>query len=305
MASRQILQEALKYQTNRFSMNLFKPWKSHFYVLLLHPADAKVLRQTNYDQYGLPVVEVNQHVQLFNVEVIKATVEQTLGFAFNVLHYARYQINKKQRQVQGIYVLELLEPHPATQNVQVGTWCDRPTLEGLSFTNPSHQSIVENYLIELENESTPPYRPAWARLGWFREVSAWIEAQLEIFGYQQISPIQYVTSRSISCILKVETTGGTLFFKEIPTCLPLFCNEPRVTQALARLFPQHLPTILSIDSQHHRMLTADFGKPLGNQASSKMRQEIHRLFAQVQIQSIKHCDRLLNEYSSLFFAISH
>lgn len=270
-------------------MNLFKSWKSHFHALLLHPTEAKVLLQTNCNQYFLPSVEINQRIKSHNFEPIKAAIAKKLGIIVNVLHYASYQVKKEQRKVQGIYVLE---QYKANQEIRTGVWCDRSTLEGLSFTIPSHKSIIDKYLIELETDDIPPWRPPWSQPGWFHEVSIWIETQLKILGYKQISPIKYVKSRSISCILSVETTRGVLFFKESPTYLPLFCDEPKVTTALTDLFPQNMPSVISIDNQHHWMLLADFGKPIGNKTSSKMRQEICRLLAQIQIQSVKYCDRL-------------
>ncbi len=252
-------------------MNLFKPWKSHFHALLLHPTEANVLLQTNCNQYFLPSVEINQRVQSYDFEPIKAAIEEKLGVAVNVLHYASYHVKKRQHRVQGIYVLE---QYKATQELPIGVWCDRSTLKGLSFTVPNHKSIIEKYLIELEKDEIPPLRPPWAQPGWFREVSTWIETQLRILGYKQISPVKYVRSRSISCVLSVETTGGVLFFKAIPTYSPLFCDEPKVTTALTDLFTPNMPSVISIDNQHHWMLLADFGKPLGNRTSSKMREYI-------------------------------
>ena len=270
-------------------MNLFKSWKSHFHALLLHPTEAKILLKRNCNKYFLPSVEINQRIQLYDFEPIKTAVEKKLGIAVNVLHYASYHVQQAQHKVQGIYILEQYE---AAQEISTGVWCDRSTLKELSFIIPNHKSIIEKYLIEREKGDIPPLRPSWAQPGWFREASTWIETQLTILGYKQISPIKYVRSRSISCVLSVETTRGVLFFKEIPHYAPLFCDEPRVTTALTDLFAQNMPLVISIDNQHHWMLLADFGKPLGNRSSSKMRQEVCRLFAQIQIQSVKYRDRL-------------
>ena len=54
-----------------------------------------------------------------------------------------------------------------------------------------------------------------------------------------------------------------------------------------------MPTVMSLDSQRHWMLLVDFGKPISNRTSPKTRREICCLFAQLQNQSIKQCDRLL------------
>lgn len=83
-------------------MNLFKPWKSHFYALLLHPTEAKVLLKTNCNQHFLPSVEITQQVQSYDFEPIKTAIEKELGVAVNVLHYASYQVKREQHRVQGI-----------------------------------------------------------------------------------------------------------------------------------------------------------------------------------------------------------
>ncbi len=70
-------------------------------------------------------------------------------------------------------------------------------------------------------------------------------------------------------------------------------DEPIVTAELASLFPNHMPTVISIDRQRHWMLLEDFGKPIGWKVSFKVQQDIYRLFAQIQIQSVEHIDRLL------------
>ena len=270
-------------------MTLFKSWKSYFCALLLHPTETKVWIRGQDNHYFLPRVEIKRGIWLSNVQVIKEAMEQELNIAVNVLHYASYQVNKKQRQILGTYVLE---QHNLREEIEVGVWCDRSNIKSLSFTNPEEKSIVEQYLIELESNNISILRPPWAQTGWFNEASAWIEEQLDKLEYQQLTPIEYVKSSAISCVLKVETTIGTIYLKEAST-LPLFADEPAVTAELAHLFPQHIPTVISSDRQRHWLLLADFGKPIGGNVSLKVQQDIYCLFAQMQIQSVQYCDRLL------------
>ena len=270
-------------------MRLPCSWKSHFYALLLHPTEAKVLIRLSNNNCCLPRIKINQGIWLSNFQAIKDAMEQELSISVNVLHYASYQVDKGQRKIQGIYVLE---KHNPIEKIKVGTWCDLETLRSPSFTCLEQKSIVEEYLIELESSNIPKLRPPWAQPGWFSEASAWIEAQLVKFEYQQIAPVEYVKSWSISCILRVKTTTGTIYLKQAST-LPLFCDEPVVTAELANLFPNHIPTVISIDRQRHWMLLADFGKPINGNVSFKVEQDIYRLLAQIQIRSVKYSDRLL------------
>lgn len=271
-------------------MKLFKPWKSYFYALLLHPIEAKVLLGSNQNNYYLPHVEIRKRIWSGDLQAIKKAIEQELSISVNVLHYASYHVDQEQRKIKGIYVLE---QHNPTEEIQLGTWYDHQTLASLSCIEPEQKSIIEGYLIDLENDRIPELRPPWVRKGWFREASTWIEEQLEKIDYKQIAPIEYVRSWSISCVLRVQTTAGTLYFKESATFLPLFCDEPLVTKELASLFPNHLPNIINIDCQRHWMLLKDFGKPFGINIFLKRQQNIYCLFAQIQIKSVEHRDRLL------------
>ncbi len=270
-------------------MMLFKSWKSYFYALLLHPTEAKVLIRSSNDNYYLPRIEITKRIWPSNFKAIKDAMEQELSIPVNILNYASYQVDRQQRKIQGIY---LLEQHNPTDETNVGTWCDRKTLNSLSFTCPEQKSLIEEYLIELESSNIPKLRPPWAQPGWFSEASAWIEEELEKLEYQQLAPVDYVKSWSISCVLKVKTTAGNIYFKQAST-LPLFCAEPVVTVELANLFPRHMPTVISIDRQRHWMLLEDFGEPIGGNVSLKVQQDIYRLLAQIQIQSIEQRERLL------------
>ena len=173
---------------------LFQSWKSCFSALLLHPTEAKVSLQSSNSNYCLPYVEINKGIWLSNFKVIKDAIEQELNISVNVLHYATYQVDKGQRKIKAIYVVE---QHNSTEEIQVGTWCDhavpayadRTTLESLSFTYPEQKLIIEAYLIELESANIPKLRPPWAQPSWFSEASAWIEKQLEKLEYEQIAPV--------------------------------------------------------------------------------------------------------------------
>lgn len=271
-------------------MTLLKSWKSYFYVLLLHPTKAMVWIISNSNQdYSLPHINIDQRVWLGDAFLINNMINQKFGIAVNILHYVSFQINQKQKIIQGIYVLEL-QDLPETINQEI--WCDRQTLGGITFTNSEQKSLIEAYLIELETANIHQLRPPWTQPGWYDRASNWIAQELERLGYQQIAPIECIKTWSISCILKVQSTVGTLYFKQAST-LPLFCDEPVVTTELSNLFPNHIPKVISINREHHWLLLQDFGEPIGNQVSLKIKQNIYHLLAKIQIQSVEYRDRLL------------
>lgn len=262
-------------------------WQSRFDAVLLH--SSQVLIRDSNEGYYLPFVEFEDEIEFDDFQTIKAQLELEFGIAVNILHYANYQIDQEQRQIKGVYILE---QHIPTEEIHTGIWCALSTIDNLSFINPEQKSFVRAYLTEIESGNTPKLRPPWAQPGWFGKASAWIDEQLEKLKYKRVGSIEYVRSWSISCVLKVKTTAGTIYFKTASR-LPLFCDEPVVTKELAKLFPQQIPTVISIDRQRHWLLLEDFGESVGNDVSVEVKQNIYRSFAQIQIGSVAHRDRLL------------
>ena len=133
----------------------------------------------------------------------------------------------------------------------------------------------------------------WARAGWFAEASAWIEVAINELGYVQSGPVQQLRNWSISSLLVAPTTRGKLFFKAAAS-LPLFVNEPALTQTLATLHPDQLPTPLKIDRDKRWMLMEDFGAStrdaLGDAATDYA--AIFRAYGQLQRESAEHLDAL-------------
>ena len=291
-------------------MNLFKSWKTYIYALFIHPTDAKVflrfnqesltqekLRQENLCQenlqqghYELPSIEVKRGISFDDFESVKNEIHKALNIFANVLYNASYDVDKNQRQIQIICVLE--QQHPI-DNPSVGTWFELSTVKGLTFDRSEHKSIAEKCLIELELENIPPLRPLWAKPGWMDDTSGWIDASLAQSNYQKAIALEYIRNWSLSCVLKLQTPEGNVYFKESSIHPPLFCNEPKVTRTLATLFPQHIPTIIAADDQHHRMILEDFGHAVGHKISFKEKKDIYSLFVNIQIQSIQHQEQLL------------
>ena len=267
-----------------------RKWKSHLYAILPHPTEAKVLILANKTGCSLPHVCVNDDLECDEIPVIKKELEQKLGISINILYCAENNLNKSKREIHSIYVIE--NNHSITK-LDTGSWIDLTNLQNLSLKFPEHKLVIEEYLTEIETDNIPELRPPWAKTGWLDCASRWIETELLDLNYQQLAPVECIKTWGISCILRVRTNHGNLYLKEAST-LPLFCNEPVVTQELKKLFPEYIPTVLSINSERHWMLLADFGEPIGRNSPVKIKKDVYRLLAQIQIKSVEHIDNLLN-----------
>ncbi|MGB3637256.1 MAG: phosphotransferase [Rivularia sp. (in: cyanobacteria)] len=265
-------------------------WKFYLYAILPHPREAKILMLSNGDSWFLPSVCVNYDLECDDILVIKKELEQLLGISANILYCANNNYDESKHEIHGVYVLE---QNDSIKELKEASWINSATLKNLALKLPEHKSVVEEYLTEIESGNIPEVRSPWARVGWFDSASQWMKEQLQELNYKQLSSIECIKNWGISCVLRVNTDCGNLYLKEAST-LPLFCNEPVVTKELASLFPEHIPTVLSINSERHWMLLADFGEPIGRNSSVKVKKDVYRLLPQIQIKSVEHIDNLLN-----------
>lgn len=267
-----------------------RKWQSFFYAILPHPTEAKVLMRFDESGYFLPYSHKNEDIYYDDFITIKKAIEKRLKILFNILYYANLNSDKSKRQNHAIYVLE---HNFSIEAIKEGSWIDIHTLENLTLKQPEHKLVIQEYLTEVNSGNIPELRPQWARKGWFDSASKWIKEQLLHLNYQQTSSVECIRSWGMSCVLRVGTNAGNIYFKESST-LPLFCNEPLVTSELSNLFPEHIPVVLATEPQRHWMLLADFGKSVGRKAPIKVQKEVYSLLALIQIQSVQHIDKLLS-----------
>ena len=267
-----------------------RKWESYLYVILPHPTEPRILMLCDGSSYFLPYVRANKIINPSNFGTIKQLIEQEFGISVNILYSPSKEFDKSKGQIRAIYVVE---HNNSITKLKESSWIDIETLENLSLKQPEHKLIIAEYLREIESGNIPELRPPWAQAGWFDCAAQWIEEQLWELNYKQLAPIECIKSWGISCILRVNTSAGNIYLKEAST-LPLFCNEPAVTAELANLFPAHIPTVLSINTERRWMLLADFGEPIGRNAPVKVQKDVYGLLAQIQIKSVDYRVHLLS-----------
>lgn len=273
-----------------FNKLIKREWESHLYGILNHPTEAKVLILSSKTGCYLPHVSLNEDIGCDDIGDIKKAFEEKLGISVNILYYADNYFDKSKREIHSVYVLEQNNP---TAKLNEGSWINLESLQNLCLKIPEHQSIIEEYLKEIESGNVPELRPPWARKGWFTSANQWIEDQLLELNFEQPLSVECIKSWGISCVLKVNTKSGNFYLKEASR-LPLFCDEPVVTSELAKFFPEHIPRVLSINPERHWMLLADFGEPIARNTAINQKKDVYRLLAQIQIKSVEHIDNLLH-----------
>ena len=264
-------------------------WQSEFHFILSHPSESSILMVSRDVGWSLPTVCVEGRIGSEDFERINEVAQGELGSQVTAMRYVSYTVEESEHRVSAIFVLE---NHSSTVEPTGGEWVTHENWMGLSLALPEQRPVIEAHLAEIDHGSCPELRPPWARPGWFDAAQVWIEQQLSQLGHTVVRPVEHVKSWGISCVLRAHTHAGNFFFKEAST-LPLFADEPSVTSALARLFPDHVPRPLGIDRERGWMLLSDFGRPVDELGKDVDRGDVYRVFAELQIRSAEHVDELL------------
>lgn len=241
------------------------------------------------DGWMLPTVRVNEEWWSPNwLARITGQVHRQLGVSATVL-----------RHVQGppLWTLEL-ETHGPERGAPAGArWASRAELDGLPLAVPGLRSPLEAWFADVESGQVPQQRAPWQRRGWFSEALRWIEEQLGHAGLRRAGPVQQLKGAwHISCVLRVPTERGDLYFKA-DRCLP--SCEATLVAALSARWSQRVPGIVAMDADRCWMLVRDFGPHvLEPDYDRPMSPHAHwegaaRGFAQLQVDAAAHVDEWL------------
>lgn len=248
----------------------------------------------------MPHVEFQERVWLPWSQPIIRGIRDAVGIDAVVLRYTAVAVDERAAEphLRAVSVMEALDP--AAKVPSDARWIGHQDLLDLPLAQPDQRALLAECLRELQNGVVPPLRPAWARRGWVGRAAAWIETELERAGSAAVAPIEQLKTWSISCVLRVPTTTGDVYFKatSVPSDdqarLPLlFANEPAFTRALAARFPTRVPTPLAVDHEQRWLLLRDFGTPLGYGAPIDEWEHAIASFGALQVASVPEVDALL------------
>lgn len=250
-------------------------WRSRVRGVLTD-RDGQVLVLGSGEGASLPTIELDGYAEQA-LEKVRRGFEELLGTQVAVLRYLARSSDSESKRLDVVYALERLDagwdPPPG------GAWLDHSALDG------ELRDLVP------DQADAPPQRAPWAQEGWLAEASTWIESSLRAIGRAPTGPLEQVRTWPLSAVLRVPTQDGRVYFKATSTS-PLFVDEGRVMQGLARLFRHEVPRPIALDSSRRWMLLDDIGPAIGWDAPVAERESVFRVFAFMQVASSSHLDAL-------------
>jgi hypothetical protein len=88
-----------------------------------------------------------------------------------------------------------------------GRWCTAADRRELHLTDPSDRSAIEAW----SDAKVPEFVQPWQREGWFATARAWIAEVVP-----EVSDVQQFATWCNSCVLRVTSANGRLWFKAVP-----------------------------------------------------------------------------------------
>lgn len=259
-----------------------------YYTIVPHPTDPKVLVQRVRNAWSLPhFIPAKTHFA--HAYLIKEAIEKQLGLDVSMLCCVFNDLDTESHRVNRVFTLENHSP-----NWQPPTgyrWIGKYELEKVALVVPEHYPILKAWFNEFKDSQIKLQRVPWARFGWYKKATAWIYQQLDRLGLTPLSPIEQLRSWSVSCVMRVNTEIGYIYFKSLPNAL---YKDAFFTQTLASYYPEYFPKVLAVDSDNNWILMRDFGSNvLSGITDISVWEEALRLYAKIQISEANRVDTLL------------
>jgi hypothetical protein len=263
-------------------------WSTILYGLLPHPERPLVLAESDSEKIILPTVIYDDWVGPWNTALLKPVLENKVGTPVNILRYVARDLDEES---QRLYSIHLLEPRNGLLPMNAHWQPLEKVLQSMG-----HHAALREGLIQWQSEATsgliPERRAPWALPGWHAQAENWIADQVSDVGRGTIHEIQPIKSWSISCVLKIMTESGNLYFK-VPRDLPLFVNEGVILVHLAKLYPDRIPQPVAVQPEKRWMLLDDFGDISEDDLPLDDDTRLMRDFALLQIDTSQKLDALL------------
>ena len=255
-------------------------------VIVLGQSGTEVLVAPNGDRFALPAVNIPRWQRV--AENLTAAVKTEWGEEVICLIEPDVSASANGTQIR----YQAAEHCSASGKPKIPTqWVPFSALAHDSLIGASDHLAIQQSIALCSAEGKESTSGPFARLGWFKELREWVEAVIEPLGFHLNGTVRQLNASPSFSLVRFETDGPALWFKAV--------GEPNqkeflITCALAQLFPNHIPGVLSARPDWNGWLTREAaGKLLCEVGEDALWQRAATALAELQIDSIDHGARIL------------
>jgi hypothetical protein len=246
------------------------------HCIIGHPHEAKFLAIRHTTGWSVPTLKFPPGSTDFRAAMITQGMQRKYGLNTRIL---------RPRMKSSYYHCIELELVSGGGNKKLdAVWVDRDQYHKFRSERDGEQDPFDEWLQERERGTVPALRPAWQIAGWFKQADHWIHFQVERLGLQITGGVQqFKVGWYQSCILRVPTSGGVLFFKAAYAKPP---GEAALTEFLAEKWPHNIARPLAVDAGRNWLLMRDLAADREPPPGPCPLPDFARVLARIQVESV-------------------
>jgi len=250
------------------------------HCIIAHPEEAKFLVIRHSNGWSPPLLQVpTDGTLMYKPAVINQGMMRKYGLRTTVLRHILSSRN---------YHCIELELHASSPRNLQAVWVSRDNYAQFSRQDAGADDPFESWLRERESGEIPQLRSPWERPGWYQEAEQWLTDRLVELDIQASGSIQqFKAGVPVSCLLRVATARGQIYFKAGYAKPP---GEVRLTDFLVQKWPDLVPTPLAVDEDLNWMVMRDFGMKKENRAKPEHYADFAGVLAKFQIEAMECSD---------------
>lgn len=246
------------------------------HCIIGHPHNAKFLAIKHQTGWTVPTLKFPQGPVDFRAAMITAGMQRKYGLNTRVL--------RSLVSTSRYHCIELELPQGGSSKKLAAVWVDREQYQKFRSERNVPLDPFDQWLQEREQGIVPALRSAWQIPGWFKQADHWIHFQAEKLGLQVTGSVQqFRVGWNASCLLRVPTSAGMLFFKAGYAKPP---GEAALTMALADKWPEYVVLPLAVDRARNWLLNRDLNQAGNVSPDLALLPQFARALATIQVGSI-------------------
>lgn len=252
------------------------------HCIIAHPEKAKFLVIKHANGWSPPQLQVPGDGNLmYKPAVVNQGMMQKYGLRTTVLRTILSARN---------YHCVELEMHASSPRELQAVWMDRENYKQFSRQDSQGFDPFEVWLQERESGKVPEQRSPWEREGWYREAEQWVTDKLVSLGIQASGSIQqFKAGWPVSCLLRVSTVQGQIFFK---AAYPKPPGEAAITAYMASQWPDLVAEPLAVDAKRNWLLMRDYAVRKENRVPQARYPEFARALGNLQCEAMERVEEL-------------